>query len=147
MLDPEERAYLETSRVARLATANTDARPHAVPICYALLDDDTIATPIDEKPQTAPPTSLRRTRDVTDNPHVALLADHYTDDWTKLGWLRILGTATLLEPHTDEHATAVSALEDKYHQYQTHALNDRPIIHITPGSTTSWGELDRPDDD
>jgi|AntDeeMinimDraft_6_1070357.scaffolds.fasta_scaffold02755_3 PPOX class probable F420-dependent enzyme len=144
MLDPEERTYLETGRVARLATADSDARPHAVPICYALLDDTTIITPIDEKPQTKGAHDLRRTRDIAENPHVAVLVDHYTDDWTRLGWLKIHGTAEIRQPDDDIH-DAITALRTKYEQYQDHALEDRPIIHIIPGSSTSWGELERPD--
>lgn len=147
MFDPEERTYLQTARVARLATADSDAHPHAVPVCYALLDDDTIATPIDEKPKTSAPRALRRVRDIETNPRVALLVDHYTDDWTRLGWLRVLGTATLLDPGDDTHDSAVTALRNKYDQYHDHALEDRQIIHITPGSTTTWGELDRAEDD
>ncbi|MFC6939717.1 pyridoxamine 5'-phosphate oxidase family protein [Salinirubellus sp. GCM10025818] len=50
MFDPRERAYLETARVARLATADAEGRPHAVPVCFAFAGDR-IVTPIDEKPK------------------------------------------------------------------------------------------------
>jgi hypothetical protein len=38
----------------------------------------------------------------------------------------------------------VAALRAKYDQYATHALDDRPIIHVNPGSVRSWGTLERP---
>lgn len=146
MFDADERAYLATARVARLATADADGRPHAVPICFAL-HDDAVVTPIDEKPKANEPHALRRVRDVTQNPRVALLADHYHDDWDRLGWLKIHGTATVHQPDHDDHHSAVTALQTKYPQYHDHALHDRPIIHITPGSVHHWGTLEHPTDD
>lgn len=144
MFDADEREYLERARVARLATADADGRPHAVPICYALVDD-AIVTPIDEKPQDADADALRRSRDVSENPRVAVLVDHYTDHWPDLGWLKIHGTADHRHPGDDGHDDAVDALRARYDQYHDHALHERPIIQITPGSTHSWGTLDQPE--
>ena len=145
MLDADERAYLTSARVARLATADADGRPHAVPVCFAL-HDDAIVTPIDEKPKTNAPDALRRVRDVTANPRVAVLVDHYHEHWDRLGWLKLHGTATIHHPDHDQHAAAVTALRNKYDQYQDHRLEDRPIIHVTPGSAHHWGELEQPDE-
>jgi len=145
MLDPDERAYLTDARVARLATADADGRPHAVPICFALVDG-VIVTPIDEKPKTNDPDAIRRVRDVTANPRVAVLVDHYHENWDRLGWLKIHGSATIHQPDHDHHPDAVTALRAKYDQYHEHALEDSPIIHVTPGSTHHWGTLERPDD-
>lgn len=143
MFHPRERAYLETARVARLATADAEGRPHAVPVCFAFAGDR-IVTPIDEKPKTASPDELRRSRDVAENPRVALVADHYTEDWSRLGWVQVRGTATHLSPADSEHPTAVTALREKYDQYANHALEERPVIGISPGSVRSWGDLERP---
>jgi len=145
MLAADERTYLERTRVARLATADADGRPHAVPVCFAL-HDDAVVTPVDEKPKTGPPDALRRVRDVTENPRVSLLADHYHEDWDRLGWLKLHGTATVLQPEHDDHHGAVTELQNKYSQYADHALNDRPIIHVTPGSVHHWGTLEHPRD-
>jgi len=141
MLDAAERAYLAAARVARLATADADGRPHAVPICFAL-HDDAIVTPIDEKPKPNDPHALRRVRDIEANPRVAVLVDHYHENWTHLGWLKIHGTATIQDPDHDQHSAAVTALRTKYDQYHDHDLETRPIVHVTPGSVHSWGELE-----
>ena len=50
MLTDRERRFLEAERVARLATADAAARPHVVPVCYALAGD-TLYFTIDEKPK------------------------------------------------------------------------------------------------
>jgi PPOX class probable F420-dependent enzyme len=142
MFAQDERRYLEAARIGRLATADSQGRPHAVPVCFALHEG--IVTPIDEKPQDAPPDGLRRSRDIDANPRVALIVDHYTEEWSRLGWVQVRGTATHLAPDDPAHPAAVTALREKYDQYAAHALEDRPIIHVDPGSVRSWGTLERP---
>lgn len=145
MFEPAERGYIETARIGRLATADTEGRPHVVPVCFALVDDE-VVTPIDEKPQDVPPDVLRRSRNIRENPHVALVVDHYTEVWSQLGWVQVRGTATHLNPDDPFHADAVVALQGKYDQYMTHALDDRPVIRLTPRRVRSWGQLDPPSD-
>jgi PPOX class probable F420-dependent enzyme len=144
MFDARERRYLETARVGRLATADADGRPHAVPVCFAFAGD-ALVTPIDEKPKSVSPTELRRSRDVAVNPRVALVVDHYVEDWSRLGWVQVRGTATHLDPGEPGHSTGVRSLREKYDQYTDHALEERPAIRIAPGSVRSWGVLERPD--
>jgi PPOX class probable F420-dependent enzyme len=72
----EARALFATARVARLATADPDGRPHLVPICFAL-DDEEILTAVDQKPKRT--TRLRRLANVATNPMVSVLADRYVD--------------------------------------------------------------------
>lgn len=144
MFEEHERDYLATARVGRLATADSDGRPHAIPVCFAL-SDDAIVTPIDEKPKDGSPGALQRSRDIRENPRATLLVDHYTEAWSKLGWLQVRGTATHLDSEDADHSPAVTALRDKYHQYAEHTLEDRPIIRLTPERVLSWGQLERPD--
>lgn len=142
MVDPAERRYLESARVGRLATADAEGRPHAVPVCFAF-DGDDVVSPIDEKPKSVGPTELRRVRDVRENPAVALVVDHYTDDWDDLGWVQVRGTATVDAPGRAGHGEAVRSLRAKYAQYANHNLSERPLLRIHPGSVRSWGDIDR----
>ena len=160
MLDGHEREYLEAARLGRLATADAEGRPHVVPVCFAVVGDE-LVTPVDEKPQTVSPRDLRRLRDLRENPRVALVVDHYAEDWTDLGWVQVRGTATVVEPggaghpaahstahsttHSTTHSAGVAALRAKYDQYETHALEERPVVAIAPGTVRSWGRLSRPD--
>src|SRR4051795_558613 len=96
----EARTRFAAAHVARLATAGTDGRPHLVPVVFAL-DGDTLYTAVDDvKPKAT--TRLRRLANIAANPAVALLADHYEDDWSALWWARADGTARLLDPDDEE---------------------------------------------
>lgn len=141
MFDEAERRFLAAASVARLATADGDGRPHVVPVCFALVDDR-VVTPVDEKPQDAAPTELRRVRNVRENPRVALVADRYVADWSRLGWVQVRGTAEVLAPADEGHGAAVSALRARYDQYADHDVESRPVIAVQPGVVRSWGSLD-----
>lgn len=140
-LSEVEHRYVREARVGRLATADGDGRPNVVPVCFAL-HGGAIVSAVDEKPKATAPGALRRVRDVRANPTVALVVDHYTPDWTDLGWVQVRGTAALLDPGDDGHADAVRALREKYDQYATHDLSTAPVIRIDPGQVRSWGRLD-----
>jgi PPOX class probable F420-dependent enzyme len=116
-MDPTEaRRRFAAARVARLATAGADGRPHLVPVVFAL-DGDTLYTAVDDvKPKAT--TRLRRLANIAANPAVALLADHYDDDWRALWWVRADGTARLLDPDEDEAARARALLAARYPQYR-----------------------------
>ncbi|MFI6296265.1 TIGR03668 family PPOX class F420-dependent oxidoreductase [Nonomuraea sp. NPDC050790] len=97
-------------RVARLATTGADGEPHLVPVTFAL-EDDQVVIAIDHKPKRT--RELRRVRNIRENPRVALLADRYDDDWTRLWWVRADGLARV----TAECPAAVG-LAAKYEQYR-----------------------------
>lgn len=143
MFDTRARRYLAAAPLGRLATVDAAARPHVVPVCFALVEDD-LVTPIDEKPKTVAVDDLRRLRDVAENPRVALVVDHYADDWSRLGWLQVRGTAARVDPDDSFHSGGVTALRAKYDQYADHALEERPLLRITPGSVLTWGRLSHP---
>lgn len=109
----EARSAIETARVARLATASRAAQPHLVPITFATLAD-LIVTAIDHKPKST--RNLRRLANITENPSVAVLADQYEDDWSRLWWARADGVAEIAE--AADHPELVAALTAKYDQYR-----------------------------
>src|SRR4051795_5916470 len=111
----EARALFASARVARLATAGADGRPHIVPVVFAL-DGDTLYTAVDDvKPKST--TRLKRLANIAANPAVALLADHYEDDWGALWWARADGTARLVDPGDGEAERARALLAERYAQY------------------------------
>src|SRR6476661_8166033 len=117
-VSPEQAAFLDQQRSGRLATVDPQGRPHAVPICYALLDG-IVYTPIDEKPKTGDPRELRRIRNILANPNVCLVVDHYEDeDWAQLAWLQVRGVASLVED-AGERERAHVALRARYRQYRS----------------------------
>src|SRR5438105_1944933 len=133
----EQAAFLERQRSGRLATVDPHGQPHAVPICYALLDG-ILYTPIDEKPKTADPRSLRRLRNILANPKVCLVVDHYEDaDWSQLAWLQVRGEASLVDDQA-ERERALVALRARYVQYQEMALEGLPLLRIKPTRLVGW---------
>ena len=114
----EARERLAGARVARLATAAADGRPHVVPCTFAVLGEDTIVSAVDHKPKRT--TALRRLANIAANPRVAVLADHYEDDWDALWWARADGVARVLEPGAEPglRAEAVRALAARYAPYR-----------------------------
>jgi len=137
MITHEQAAFLQRARVGRLATVDERGRPHNVPVCYAL-HDGRLYIAIDEKPKRADPADLRRVRNIRANPAVCLVVDEYDDaDWSGLAWLQVRGRAELVED-ADEHHGAIAALRGRYRQYRTMALEERPLLRITPERLVTW---------
>ena len=114
----EIRGRFELVRVARLATVDPGGRPHIVPITFALIDEGTIVTAVDQKPKRT--TKLKRLANIAANPAVVVLADHYADDWQELWWARADGTGRIVPSGDERHlrAVAAAALADRYPQYR-----------------------------
>jgi coenzyme F420-0:L-glutamate ligase/coenzyme F420-1:gamma-L-glutamate ligase len=144
VLDGEQAAFLVRQRVARLATADGEGRPYAVPVCFALAQASVFIA-LDEKPKDVPASRLKRVRNILENPDVALIADRYAEDWSLLAFVMVRGRAELLEPDSGEHAAAVRLLRGKYHQYEAMRIEDNPVIAIRPEKATSWGTLEEPE--
>jgi PPOX class probable F420-dependent enzyme len=148
ILTSTELAFLVAARTATLATIDDGGLPRLVPICFVATGQPrlVIHSPLDEKPKQVHDThDLARVRDILERPEVALLVDRWSEDWGRLGWLRLRGMADLVEPDdaaaADEHRAAIVALRRKYPQYAAHDLEERPLIRIAIEGSRSWGNL------
>jgi len=130
-MDDEARVRFGEARVARLATADAEGRPHLVPIVFVVLAD-VVWSAVDGKPKTS--RALRRLANVASNPHVSLLVDHYDDDWTQLWWVRADGTAEVVEVGAPEAEQALDFLAAKYPQY----VSSRPAGPLVRIAVTRW---------
>ncbi|HEY2438080.1 MAG TPA: TIGR03668 family PPOX class F420-dependent oxidoreductase [Solirubrobacteraceae bacterium] len=133
------RGRLAEARVARLATISEERRPHLVPICLAL-DGDTIYFAVDAKPKRTH--DLQRLRNIAANPAVSVLADHYEEDWSRLWWVRVDGTARVLDagPESDR---ALDLLVSRYPQYQR-ARPAGPVVAISIARISGWEAVENP---
>lgn len=127
------RRRVADARVGRLATLDPDGRLGQVPICY-VLESDTLYTAVDAKPKTT--RRLARLDAIRAHPDVAVLVDHFDEDWSQLWWVRIRGRARIVEAGA-ESDSAVAALVDKYWQYRD-APPAGPVIAITIDEWTGW---------
>jgi PPOX class probable F420-dependent enzyme len=139
MLSERERRFLATRMVGYLATSDRRAIPHVVPVCFVLLDT-TLYITVDEKPKRDPRRTLKRIRNIEENPNVAVLADRYDDDWTLLGWVMLRGHAKIVTGGK-EHQHAQSLLRARYHQLHGMQIADLSVIAIRLERALSWGNL------
>lgn len=138
-IDEDIREFIRSHRVGRLATAGDDLQPAVIPLCY-VFNGSHIYSPIDEKPKSVADTSLKRVRNIERNPRVALVIDDYSEDWSNLAYVLITGTAEMISPDedTEEHSRAVGLLREKYPQYRSMNIGERPMIKITPSRIKRW---------
>jgi PPOX class probable F420-dependent enzyme len=124
---------LAEASVGHLATAGPDGRPHVVPVCFGV-DGDTLYFAVDAKPKLT--TDLKRLRNIAANPAVSLVVDHYEDDWNKLWWVRVDGTARIVKDAA-EAERAIEMLTERYPQYQR-ARPGGPVVAISVDRISGW---------
>ena len=105
---------IRSARVAHLATADKNGCPHVIPICF-VFDGKYFYSPIDEKPKRTAPEKLKRVKNIRENAQVALVVDHYDEDWQKLSYVLVSGNARVLLSGAS-HRKAVTLLRRKYSQ-------------------------------
>jgi PPOX class probable F420-dependent enzyme len=127
----EARRRFAAARVARLATVDDQVQPHLVPIVFGVASE-TIYSVVDAKPKRS--TELRRLRNVSSNPLVAVLVDHYDDDWEALWWVRADGSARVLDLDDPEAARAVELLARRYPQQRS----EGPVLAVDVTRWSGW---------
>jgi PPOX class probable F420-dependent enzyme len=127
------REQVEAARVGRLATIDDEGRPHLVPICFALVGE-TLYSAVDEKPKRSK--RLKRLENIRRHPTVTALVDHYEEDWSRLWWVRLDGTAKVLDVGT-ERDHALELLGAKYQQYRTEPPTG-PVIAVRIEAWRGW---------
>ena len=135
------RNFLKLARVARLATSDHSAVPHNISICFWFDEVAYFYFVIDEKPKRLTGTGLKRLRNIAENPRVALIIDHYEEEWSYLAYVLIHGQAYVVED-PNEYMLALRNLRDKYPQYRTMVLSfeRNPIVRIELERAHAWGE-------
>jgi PPOX class probable F420-dependent enzyme len=134
-MEPEEmRRRVATARAGHLATSGPEGRPHLVVFVFAL-KGDTLYSAVDQKPKQT--TRLQRLRNIERDARVAVLVDRFDDDWSQLWWVRMDGTARILDEGSEERHRALNALRGKYPQYRDQEL-DGPVIAVDVERWSGW---------
>lgn len=172
-LTPAQSRFVEAARRATLATRSPSGRPRPMPVCFAMVGAlggaPRLYVPIDEKPKRSTESRrLARVRDIEARPDVAVLVDRWDEDWSRLAWVRLEGTANVLWPShgsdrrpgeaaesnagdarvveepggADERRTAIGLLRARYPQYADHDLESRPLIRVVVTRIVEWGAVD-----
>lgn len=137
-LDERWQAFVASARVARLATSDAAGDPYLVTVCY-VWDGRHAYIALDGKPKGTDVLKLQRVRNILAHPRAALLVDYYDDaQWERLAFAHLRGPAELVAVGTEEHAAAIALLKAKYPQYQAMAIEERPLIALTPDHSHVW---------
>ena len=139
MLSARERAFVDSRRVAHLATADAQAVPQVVPVCFGLAEDVLYIT-IDQKPKREGGRPLKRLRNIAENPRVSVVFDRYDEDWRRLDWVMLHGRAGILADGA-EHDRAQALLRARYRQLEAMQIGKLPVIVIAIERVSSWGDL------
>jgi len=107
-LTPKQAAFIDAQRVARLASVYADGTPHVVPIC-PVLDVDRIVIATDLGSQKA--------SNIRGDPHVAVVFDEYSEDWSDLRQIVLFGRALVIESGP-EFERGRGLLYEKFEQYE-----------------------------
>jgi len=127
------RRRVAEARVGRLATVTPEARPHLVPVCFVLAEDD-LYWAVDQKPKAS--RDLARLRNLAVNALAELLVDSYEEDWTRLWWVRAACTTTVLESGP-EAERALDLLAAKYPQYRARRPAG-PVVRMRVLRWSGW---------
>jgi PPOX class probable F420-dependent enzyme len=126
------RALLERERVGRLAFLDDADRPRVLPITFALADG-AIWSAIDDKPKRR--AEPARVRWLERQPEAALCVDVYSDDWSQLAWVQLLGRVEVL-PLADG-ATGLDALAERYPAYRAQRPPG-PLLRLSVERALWW---------
>ena len=129
---PEILARLARARVGRLATLHGSA-PRLVPVTFAWTRGRVVWAADDVKSKSG--RRLRRLNDIAADPRVSFLVDAYDEDWSKLWWIELLGTAA--ELRGPEATAALDALVARYPPY-AERRPPGPVVSISPTGWRWW---------
>ena len=127
---------IDSARVATLATIRPDGSPRLVPCVFAR-QGSTMHLPVDAKPKST--RSLARLADVRREPRVGLLVQGWSEDWSRLWWVRLDGRARLAAGQ--ELGAARSLLVNRYPQYVDGGELD-PVISVDVAEWRGWRASD-----
>jgi nitroimidazol reductase NimA-like FMN-containing flavoprotein (pyridoxamine 5'-phosphate oxidase superfamily) len=127
-----EREFVAYQRVCRVATVSRRGRPHNVPVCPILEG---------ERIYFASAADGVKVRNVQATGQVALAFDEYTEVWSGLKGILILGTGRVIEAGP-RFRRIRKLLYRRFPQYEAQAaLEEREsvVIEVTPMRSFSWG--------
>jgi PPOX class probable F420-dependent enzyme len=123
------RAAVDDARRAVLTTIDSHGRPHAVPVCFAIVGGE-IVSALDQKPKSG--RTLQRINNLRNNPTATVLFDRWGEDWHELAWVMVRGTARIEPP-----GTAGPELLGRYPQYRTSPPAGEVIV-VRPAHIAYW---------
>ena len=138
-LSPEILRFLESKLVAHLATADSSGLPQVVPICYTI-ENSALHFLLDIKPKTVSPYQLKRVKNISQNPNVSVVVDHYSNNWNELAFVHLRGKATIIADF-DKHSKVIESLRTRYPQYNQAAIEKSILVKVDIETAYPWGAI------
>jgi uncharacterized protein len=126
VLTPRELRFLGNHEVCRLATASEDAKPHVVPVIYAL-DGENIVIAINY--------GTKKLKNLRENRSIALVVDEYRPNHAVM----VEGECEILE-RGKEYLRLLQILFDRFEYYRKNPWGEgeSPILKIRPTKAVAW---------
>ncbi len=126
VLSSRELKFLKSRELCRLATASKDAKPHVVPVIYAL-DGEDVVIAIDYK--------TKKLKNLRENPRVALIVDEFHPN----RGLMLEGDCQIFE-RGKEYLRLLKILFDRFDHYRKNPWGEgeSPIMKVKPTKAVSW---------
>ena len=126
VLTPKQLSFLKAHEVCRLATASREAKPHVVPVIYAL-DGEDVVVAIDYE--------TKKLKNLRENQKVALVVDDYRPNHSVM----VEGECEILE-RGKEYLRLLRILLDRFEVYRKNPWGEgeSPILKIEPTKAVSW---------
>jgi nitroimidazol reductase NimA-like FMN-containing flavoprotein (pyridoxamine 5'-phosphate oxidase superfamily) len=126
VLTPKELSFLKSHELCRLATASKDARPHVVPVIYAL-DGESVIIAVDY--------GTKKLKNLRENKKVALVVDEYRPNHAVM----VEGDCKILE-RGKEYLRLLQILFDRFEYYRKNPWGEgeSPILKVKPTKVVMW---------
>ena len=126
VLTANQLKFLKAHELCRLATASKDAKPHVVPVIYAI-DGENVVIAIDY--------GTRKLGNLRENRKVALVVDDYRPNHAVM----VEGDCEILEKGK-EYLRLLKVLFDRFEYYRKNPWGEgeSPILKIEPAKAVSW---------
>lgn len=126
VLTTKQRSFLKAHELCRLATASKDAKPHVVPVVYAVDGEDVIVA-VDYR--------TKKLKNLRENRKVALVVDDSRPNHAVM----VEGDCEILE-RGKEYLRLLRLLFERFEFYRTNPWGEgeSPILKIKPTKVVSW---------
>lgn len=126
VLTPKQLKFLKGHEVCRMATASRDARPHVVPVVYAV-DGGDIIIAVDY--------GTKKLKNLRENRMVALVVDDYSPNRAVM----VEGECEILE-RGKEYLRLLEVLFGRFEFYRKHPWGEgeSPILKVKPTKAVMW---------
>jgi PPOX class probable F420-dependent enzyme len=128
------RELLESEPVGHLGLLDDDGHPRVLPVTFAVVGPD-LWSAVDEKPKRVPAEELARVRWLHERPASSLTVDRYSDDWSRLAWVQVIGETSIVE--IAGRGSVLEALASRYPPYRDRPPGG-PLLRLTPHRCVCW---------